>query len=519
MNPSNLVLLASASALVCVAAAPRKIDPKAPEPGKVAPTFAKDIAPIIYAKCAPCHHSGEVAPFSLTSYEDARDKAPTIVNAVKSRYMPPWQAISHGEFRNERTLTDKQIALLEEWSKAGAPKGDFASAPKPPSYNRGWVIGTPDLVAKPPKAFEVSAEGADEYRCFVIPTHFPEGRYVTDVEVRPGNRNVVHHVLVYLDTSGVARRKDGKDGKPGYESFGGPGFIPAGSLGGWAPGLQAQDLPKGLGLWLPKDADIVIQVHYHKNGRPETDLSQIGMKFAQGPIDKRVRWESLDNELISIPAGDKRYEVTASLDLKAPVTLYDVVPHMHLLGHDMTVTATLPSGTNRQLIHVEPYDFNWQTRYAFKEPIDLPAGTHLSLVAHYDNSTDNPHNPNNPPKKVTFGEQTTNEMCFAFFTYTFDGEHLTKGMHVSDEMGLEASRVALTIERIFDHYDTNHDGRMDRDELADVIDFFQSVREEKGAKAENPKTAAQFLIAMYGKEQKGTLSKTEFTKMVRAFGK
>jgi len=494
---------------------PRDLGKKPTPPKKSIPTFAKDIAPIIYSKCAPCHHQGEVAPFTLMSYEDARSKAPTLAAVAKSKFMPPWQAVSHGEFKNERTLTPQQIELLDEWAKAGAPKGNLSSAPKPPVYTPGWLMGTPDFVGKPAQSYTVGPEGADEYRCFVIPTNYPEGRFVTDVETKPGNRNVVHHVLCYVDTSGVARKKDGKDGKPGYTSFGGPGFVPAGSLGGWAPGLQAQSLPSGDGMWLPKGADIVLQVHYHKDGKTETDLSQIGVKFAKNPIDKRVRWESLDNELISIKPGDSHYEITADMDLKAPITLLDVIPHMHLLGHDMTVTATLPDGSKKQLVHVEPYDFNWQTRYTYKEPVHLPKGTHLDLVAHYDNSSSNPHNPNNPPKKVTFGEQTTNEMCFAFFTYTYDGEHLTKGVKVGDEGGLTASRRQLTIDKIFDHFDGDHDGFLDAAELADVLQFFQSASDDIGAKPQDSVKTAKFLIAMYGKAQKGKLSKTEFGKMAK----
>jgi len=517
MKSPRILFAISAGTLLCVAAVPRDSGKNVLVHPKATPTFAKDIAPIIYSKCAPCHHAGEVAPFTLTSYDDARDKAPTIVAAIKSKYMPPWQAISHGEFKNERTLTSAQIEAIEAWSSAGAPQGDMTQAPKAPTYTPGWSMGTPDLVAKPAQPYTVSAEGADEYRCFVIPTNYPEGRFVTDVEVKPGNRNVVHHVLVYLDTSGVARNKDGKDGKPGYASFGGPGFIPAGSLGGWAPGLQAQSLPKGDGMWLPKGADIVIQVHYHKNGKPETDLSQIGVRFAKNPVDKRIRWESVDNEFIKILPGDAHYEVTASMDLKAPITLLDVIPHMHLLGHDMTVTATLPNGTKRELIHVEPYDFNWQTRYTYKEPVHLPTGTHLALVAHYDNSSANPHNPNNPPKKVTFGEQTTNEMCFAFFTYTFEGEHLTKGIHVGDENGLEGAGRTLTVDKIFDHYDADHDGFLDASELVDVVDFFQSVMGDPSKKPQDPNLAAHYLIALYGKEQKGKLSRSEFTTMTKAF--
>ena len=498
-----------------VSGAPTKHDGKVKRP---IPTFAKDVAPIIYSKCAPCHHQGEVAPFNLTSYEEAKAKAPTLVAAVKTKYMPPWQAVSHGEFVNERTLTPSQIETIEAWSKAGAPKGDMSKAPQAPVYTPGWAMGKPDFVGKPSRAYEVAAEGEDEYRCFVIPTNFPEDRYVTAVENKPGNRHVVHHILVYLDKSGTARKKDGKDGKLGYTSFGGPGFVPVGSLGGWAPGLTYQKLPNENGLILPKGADIVIQVHYHKDGKPETDLSQIGLQFAKGPIDKMVRWESVDNELISIEPGEKNHEVKANVTLPAPITVLDVIPHMHLIGHDMTVTATLPDGTKKQLIQVEPYDFNWQTRYTYKEPLHLPAGTKLDLVAHYDNSSDNPHNPNNPPKKVVFGEQTTNEMCFAFFSYTIDSEHITKGIYGKSGERMIAEQEHSMLDRIFDNFDVNHDGFLDVDEMTKAIVYFQAAEPSNGKTPEDPAKSAKLAIAFYGKEQKGKLSRSEFNKLAKSHG-
>jgi hypothetical protein len=181
----------------------------------------------------------------------------------------------------------------------------------------------------------------------------------------------------------------------------------------------------------------------------------------------------------------------------------------------MTVTATLPDGGKKELIHVDPYDFNWQTRYTYKEPVHLPQGTRIDVVAHYDNSSANPHNPNNPPKKVVFGEQTTNEMCFAFFSYTFDNEHLTKGLKIGDGQGFEASRVETTINRIFDHYDANHDGKLDQKELTEVIDFFQTAFDDPSKKKTDPKVAATYLIAIYGKTEKGFLSRQEFVKMTK----
>jgi hypothetical protein len=510
MNLRPLILPGTLTFLVCSLAVPARYHGPTTKVKRI-PTYAQDVAPILYQKCAVCHHAGEVTPFNLTSYADARAKAPTLVAAVESKYMPPWQATGHGTFQNERTLSPEQIETIAAWAKAGEPKGDMKLAPAVPKFTPGWLMGEPDFVGKPTKPYEIAADGEDDYRCFVIPTNYPEGRFVTAVELRPGNRRVVHHVLIYLDDKGLARKKDGVDGKPGYASFGGPGFQPVGALGGWAPGLQPQVLPQGNGFWLPKGADIVLQLHYHKDGKPESDLTQIGLKFAKAPIDKSVRWGSIHNVLLRIPAGDPKYEVKASSTVDTAMTLLDVIPHMHWLGHDMNVTATYPDGHKRELIDVKPYDFNWQTRYSYKEPIHIPAGTVISLVAHYDNSSDNPRNPNSPPKQVTFGEQTSNEMCFAFFSYTVDKEHISKGAPAEglDDLGNDH----LTLDQIFTFYDQDHDGFLDSKELGAFLEFLQSVRDDGKAKLD-PATSAKYAVVIYGKTQKGKINKAEFTKMI-----
>jgi hypothetical protein len=514
MKSNPLLLIVPTAALLGATFAPAKHN-AAPSKVKKHPTYAVDVAPIIYEKCAGCHHEGEVAPFNLTSYADAKSKARTIAAVVEQKFMPPWQAVSHGQFVAERTLTPDQIETIKNWAATGAPSGDISKAPKTPVFTPGWQIGKPDFIGVPSKPYTVSSEGTDIYRCFVVPTHFSEGRYVQAVELRPGNRHVVHHVLVYLDTSGAARRMDGKDGQPGYTSFGGPGFPPAGALGGWAPGLQPAVAAPGSAMWLPKGADIVLQVHYHKDGKQETDLSQIGLKFADKPVDKRIRWNAIGNEVFTIPAGAHHTEVKARMKLSFPVTVFDVIPHMHLLGHDMVVTANLPDGSQKELIHVENYDFNWQTRYTYRDPVKLPAGTVLNLVAHYDNSTDNPHNPNKTPRTVTFGEQTTDEMCYAFFTYTIDSEDLIHGKAVDGDDSADAT--SSTLDNIFSQFDTNHDGMLDATELASIIKYFQHAASAEGGKDNtDPTAAAKLLVGMYGKTKKGYLNQAEFVKMAEA---
>ena len=400
---------------------------------KRALTYAKDIAPILYQNCASCHRAGEIGPFALMSYGDAKKRAAQLAAVTESRFMPPWHADSHGEFQDERKLTPEQIATIKAWVAAGSPEGSPSAVPPPPKFPQGWSLGKPDLVLAPSKAYTLGAEGGDVYRCFVIPGGQTEDRYVAAMEVRPGAAKVVHHVIAYLDVSGKAKQleAENRDGQPGYTSYGGIGTSPAGALGGWAPGNLPRLLPDGVGTLLPKGADIVLQVHYHRSGKPETDQTRIGIYFCKKPVDKRMRIMPVVG-LLSIPAGDADYIVRGfPMPLRSDATILGVMPHMHLLGKQMTVTATPPGSAPKTLVHVPNYDFNWQTTYMYKEPVRVPAGTQLGLVAHYDNSSSNPRNPNTPPKKVGWGEQTTDEMCIAFVYYTLDQEQLTKGITVN----------------------------------------------------------------------------------------
>jgi mono/diheme cytochrome c family protein len=393
-----------------------------------APTFDKDIAPMVFKNCAICHRPGEVAPFSLLTYGDVCKRAKQIVRVTGERIMPPWKAeAGFGEFANDRHLTPDQIALFQDWAEGGGPEGSSADLPPAPKFTDGWTLGEPDVVLEPDEDYELAAEGPDIYRCFVIPTKFTEDHYVSALEVRPGNRKVVHHVIVHFDTTGAARKLDALDPGPGYTSFGGVGFRSSGMIGGWAPGILPSFLPEGVGRLVPSGADLVVQVHYHRSGKPETDRTKVGLYFTRGTVDKKVRAWPVAELALRIPAGESDYVARASLTVPQDVTAYRVTPHMHLLGREMKVTATLPDGTVMPLVHVTNWDFNWQTAYVFKTPLHLPAGSRVDLEAHYDNSAGNPLNPANPPKTVRWGEQTTDEMCLAFVTYTRDKEHLAKG--------------------------------------------------------------------------------------------
>jgi hypothetical protein len=262
-----------------------------------------------------------------------------------------------------------------------------------------------------PNPFDIPNEGNDIYQCFVIPLNLNKDEGVIAVDFQPGNKKVVHHAIMFLDHNGQARRKaDPKTGS--YASFGGPGYIPTGSIGAWAPGARPAFLPEGTARFLKKGSDLVLQVHYHPSGKAETDQSKLGIYFAKKPPEHFVGAVALRSRALVIPAGDAKYTVeTKTVPLPVDATALGIFPHMHYIGKEIKVDAKLPDGKEIPLIWIRDWDFNWQGAYNYKKPIDLPKGTVLKLRATYDNSTANPRNPSNPPREVTWGEQTTDEMC------------------------------------------------------------------------------------------------------------
>lgn len=400
------------------------------------PTYAKDVASILQKNCQECHRKGEVAPFGLETYEQARKRAADIASVVDERSMPPWKAAPHFgvRFKGDRTLAEKDIATLVAWAEAGAPEGDPRDLPPAPEFAADWTLGHPDMVVDIGTDFAVPASGDDIYRCFVIPTSLPKDQYVTAIEFRVGNRRVVHHILAYVDVSGEARKRDAADPGPGYSCFAGPGEPIHGDLGGWAPGIQPSPLPDGIGRSLPKGADIIVQMHYHPSGRPETDRTRIGLHFARKPIRQTLHWTAALNPEMILPAGQDNIEIKAQMPIPVDVVAHAVTPHMHLLGRDMTMSITFPDGHVQDLIKIDDWDFNWQYSYFFEKPIDVPKGSTLNVVAHYDNTSSNPHNPNKPPKKVTWGEATTDEMCVGFLAVTKKGQDLTQPGQKDDLM-------------------------------------------------------------------------------------
>lgn len=390
-------------------------------PAKV--TFNRHVAPILFANCAACHRPGEVAPFSLLNFADAKKRAKQLAAVTGDKSMPPWKLVpDHGRFAGERVLTATEIATVKAWVEAGTPEGDSAELPPAPKFTADWHLGKPDLVIKMTEPFTVPANGPDVLRNFVIPMpDLKENKTVAAIEFRPGNRKVVHHALAMLDASGTARKLDAKEPGPGYDAHnGGFGFFPTGSLGGWAPGVVPRFVPDGIGRYLAKGSDMVLQVHYHPSGKEETDQSEVAVYFTKKPATRLLAGFGVENWTIDMPAGEKNFRLTAEYKLPVNVTLVGTAPHMHLLGKEMKVWAELPGGKTVPLVAVSDWDFNWQDYYVYRRPFQLPKGTVVKMASRHDNSAGNRANPNSPPKRLKYGEGTTDEMSLCLFEVTCD---------------------------------------------------------------------------------------------------
>lgn len=404
-----------------------------PEAVTSAFTYNEDIAPILNRRCVGCHRADQIGPMPLDSYERAKAWATPINQQVQAHKMPPWFAqttAATSPYHDDPSLSDGEKDMLATWSTGGTPRGK-GKKPVSPTFKDGWQLGKPDIVYAMPKPFPIPAESRDIYRCFVIPTNFSEDRWVSGVEYLPGNKATVHHLSVFLDTTGQARKLEAEaKGGPGYLNptpGNGPGYSPtAGQLGGWTPGHYARRLPSGVAIKLPKGADIVMEVHYHPNGEPQTDSSQVALFFAKEPITKTLHLADVSDATFRIPAGAKDHKVETMAWVPGDITILSVTPHMHNLGTSMRATATLPDGSKIVLVDVRNWDFRWQPSYRFKTPLRLPRRTRIDMEAYFDNTDTNPNNPHKPPKDITWGESTDDEMCTLFLAYTRDDEDLQR---------------------------------------------------------------------------------------------
>ena len=401
------------------------------------PTYYKDIAPVLQNRCQECHRPGEVAPMSFMSYEQVRPWAKAIKTAVLTKKMPPWFADPHvGKFSNDRSLSQPEIDTLIAWIDGGVQAGNPKDAPAPRHFAEGWTIGQPDQVFQMPVAIDVPASGVVDYTYIVIPTGFTEDKWVQFAEARPDARSAIHHIIAFLRPPGSRWLKSAKPGIPYIpEGFKGrtqtgesrqpqgnlDDQIPGELLVGFAPGLPPTQCKPGEAKLIKAGSDIVLQLHYTPNGKATTDRSRVGLIFAKEPPQRRVMSMLAMNAFLKIPPGDANYETHARATVPLDVNLVALTPHMHLRGKDFLYTAVYPTGEKQVLLNVPHYDFNWQLSYVENQELLLPKGTRIECVAHYDNSPNNPANPD-ATKEVRWGDQTFEEMMIGFFDVSFDAK-------------------------------------------------------------------------------------------------
>ena len=384
----------------------------ASKPNRSSVTFTRDIAPILFQRCVECHRSGEIAPMSLMTYQEVRPWAKAIRERVVERSMPPWFADPHyGKFANDPSLSQNEIDTVVAWVNAGSPKGDDKDLPPAPRFTAGWTIGQPDVVLEMQEEYSIPAEGTIPYLYFTIPTNFTEDKWIQAMEIRPGNRTVVHHVIAFTQDAGARATGEGEANRG------------RGQLGGITPNKTGVVFSPGTARLIKKGSNIVFQMHYTTNGQATKDRTKIGLVFAREPARKILVTGNALNSRFVIPPGESNYEVKASTTFNEDSLLSSFMPHMHYRGKDFTYTAIYPDGRSEILLSVPKYDFNWQLTYILKEPLSMPKGTRLECIAHFDNSARNKFNPD-PTRAVRWGDQTWEEMMIGWFssTRTVDGK-------------------------------------------------------------------------------------------------
>jgi Flp pilus assembly protein TadD len=374
------------------------------------PTFAEDIAPLVYSSCTPCHRPGGPTPFSLLDYDDISRRADLLAEVTQERLMPPWLP-SAGDFLDDRRLSTEQIEMLRQWAAAGAPRVDRGAEPAAPTFEDGWQLGPPDRVLRLTRPLTAAADGPDVIRNYVLDIEVEQTRFVSAVEIRPGNP-AVHHAVLAADETGRARQLDAADPEPGFLGMDlGGAKPPDGYFIGWTPGKQPRQSKPGMSWRLSPGMDLVLQLHLTPTGKPEEVAPEVGLYFTDDQPTVATYPLVLFCNDIDLPAGAADVVVTDEFTTPVPVTLHSVYPHAHYLCRKMTAWATPPGGSPKVLFGIDRWDFDWQDDYRLREPMQLPAGTRLSFEYRYDNSADNPNNPFDPPQRVRIGDRSTDEMA------------------------------------------------------------------------------------------------------------
>ena len=413
-------------------------------PDTATPTFNRDVMPILQAHCQECHRAGEIAPMPLTTYKEARPFAAAINEAVMLRKMPPWYADSHyGHFANDISLSAPEIAVLSAWAKGGAPEGDAKDLPAARQFTEGWRIRKPDMVLQMPAPFNVPASGTIDYQYVLVPGKFDHDVWVQMAEVRPDNRAVLHHVIAFIrppKSKWLAGIKPGVPYVPPKEES---DMSDSEFLVGYAPGMPPDAFPAGRAKLIPAGSDIIFQMHYTTNGHPGTDQTKIGLVFADSAdVKERVLTLAAINDKFEIPAGDSNYRAESEFEFGTNSRIVSLMPHMHLRGKDFEFKAIYPTGESEVLLRVPNYSFSWQLIYLPQRDIEVPKGTKIHCVAHYDNSPNNPFNPD-PSKRITWGDQSWDEMMIGFFDVAFDKNMPVKNLFPEKKEGKPVDVAAM----------------------------------------------------------------------------
>ena len=380
-------------------------------------TFNRDVAPILFAKCASCHRPGEAAPFKLLSYDEARRRARQIAEVTHRRFMPPWSPKEgYGDFAGARRLTEQEIATLAAWVAAGAPRGDDAKSPEPPKFAGGWQLGEPDLVLESPP-YELAAGGGDRFRNFVIPIQLEAPQWVAAIELRPTNPRATHHARLGIDTTYESVRRDAEDPEPGYDGMAW-GRDPDGQFVTWVPGMVARPGLAGSAWRLQPKTSLVLHTHLQPTGKPETTQFRIGIHFAKSPPSVRPVILRVGSRDVDIPAGEPHQTISSQYTLPVDVDVHSIFPHAHSLCKEIRVDATLPDGSTRPLIWIEHFDENWHDNYRYVEPVRLPRGTKLVTEFTYDNTDANVRNRHHPPERTVYGSNAADEMQDVYLQVT-----------------------------------------------------------------------------------------------------
>ncbi|MCI4666755.1 MAG: T9SS type A sorting domain-containing protein [Bacteroidia bacterium] len=421
--------------------------------------YSEDIAPIIYNNCTSCHRPGEIAPFSLTNYNEVAAWGTMLKYVTEIKYMPPWKPDrNYSTFVGEKGLTEQEIKLIAEWVDAGTPQGDPNLEPPLPNFPTGSQLGTPDLVLEMSEDYFIEGNNQDDYRVFVLPTGLAEDKEIAAIEFRPGNTRAVHHALLAYETDGLAAARDAQSATYGYESFGDFGVPVQGTFTGYTPGIQSVFFPEGIGTTLPKGSDLLVQVHYAPLATNETDRSKVNIFYKKGNDSISREVERLPATPFDLDGGFLSFNIAPNTvrtfhgtkELTEDISLMSVYPHMHYLGKKWDLYALTPSGDTINIVRINDWDFNWQGAYTFDRMKKIPSGSVIHVWGTYDNTSNNPFNPNNPPARVRWGESTTDEMYLVGMTYVpyrNGDENIVMGQgtttHIEDVFNSTESRIYL----------------------------------------------------------------------------